>query len=86
MANNIGWGQGVINNIIGWGQGAINNVISWGSIYANSYSGETNILGSTITNVQVFIDNFKSRVATDAGLFEAESCLNTTLTQLNNIQ
>lgn len=48
MANNIGWGQGVINNIIGWGQGAINNVISWGSIYADSYSGETNILGDGI--------------------------------------
>lgn len=29
---------------------------------------------------------FKSRIASDAGIFEAESCLNTTLIQLNNIQ
>jgi hypothetical protein len=45
MANNIGWGQGVINNSIDWGKGVINNVINWGKIYASSYSGETVIIG-----------------------------------------
>jgi hypothetical protein len=33
MANNIDWGQGN-NNDIGWGQGAVNNDISWGSAYS----------------------------------------------------
>ena len=82
MANNIGWGQGAVNNAIGWGQGAINNLIGWGSVYFNSYSGETDIIGSPVPSL---IINFKSRVSTDLGLFEAESCLNTTLTNLNNI-
>ena len=31
------------------------------------------------------IENFKVRVAADSGLFEAESCLITTITNLNNI-
>ena len=31
------------------------------------------------------IENFKARVAADSGVFEAESCLNTILTNLNNI-
>ena len=82
MANNIGWGQGAINNVIGWGQGAINNLIGWGSIYSKSYSGETDIIGSP---VPLIISNFKVRVLADSGIFEAESCLNTTLTNLNNI-
>ena len=82
MANNIGWGQGAINNVIGWGQGAINNIIGWGSIYSKSYSGETDIIGSPVT---LIISNFKVRVLADSGIFEAESCLNTTLTNLNNI-
>lgn len=82
MANDIGWGQGVINNVIGWGQGAINNIIGWGSIYSKSYSGETDIIGFSIP---LIISNFKARVLADSGIFEAESCLNTTLTNLNNI-
>jgi hypothetical protein len=82
MANNIGWGQGASNNDIGWGQGAINNNIFWGSIYDDSYSGETDIIGNPIPNI---ITDFKARVAADNGVFEAESCLNTILTNLNNI-
>jgi hypothetical protein len=39
------WGQGAKNNNIGWGQGAVNNNISWGSVHANSWSGDTNIVG-----------------------------------------
>ena len=39
------WGQGAKNNNIGWGQGAVNNDIGWGSVHANSWSGDTNIVG-----------------------------------------
>jgi hypothetical protein len=41
-----------------------------------------------VSSNQVFvitIPSFKARVAADLGIFEAESCLNTTLTNLNNI-
>lgn len=48
------WGQGSKNNNIGWGQGAVNNSISWGSIYADSYSGDTNIIGEVIDNRLIF--------------------------------
>jgi hypothetical protein len=82
MANNIGWGQGAVNNAIGWGQGAINNIIGWGSIYLLSWSGESDIIGSPVPSLIV---NFKNIVATDLGTFEAESCMNTILTDLNNI-
>ena len=82
MPNNIGWGQGAVNNAIGWGQGAINYIINWGSIYFSSYAGETDIIGSPVPGI---ILNFKTRVATDGGSFEAEDCLNTLLTNLNNI-
>lgn len=40
MANENGWGDGVLNNDIGWGQGS-NNEIGWGSIYAVSNYGLT---------------------------------------------
>ena len=82
MANDIGWGQGTSNNDVGWGQGAINNIISWGVSYYTSWTGETDILGSPIPNI---INTFKARVIVDGGAFEADSCLNTTLTNLNNI-
>jgi hypothetical protein len=39
------WGQGAKNNNIGWGQGAVNNNISWGAVHANSWAGDTNIVG-----------------------------------------
>lgn len=41
MANENGWGDGVLNNDIGWGQGADNNNIGWGSVYGDSSSGLT---------------------------------------------
>lgn len=37
-----------------------------------------------ISKIALLIKSFKSRVAADGGTFEAESCLKTTLTQLNN--
>lgn len=47
MANNtIGWGQGATNNNIGWGRGSTND-IGWGSVYAESYVGDTDIVGVT---------------------------------------
>lgn len=45
MANNIGWGQGAINNTINWGKGAVNNAINWGKSYYSSYTSETDIIG-----------------------------------------
>ena len=75
------WGQGAKNNNIGWGQGAVNNDISWGSVHANSWSGDTDIVG--LDPNQAIIDAFKARVLADSGTFEAESCLLTFLTQIN---
>ena len=42
---------------------------------------------SNISAVQVplVLNNFKTRVAADSGLFEAESCLNILLTNLTKI-
>ena len=41
MANDNGWGDGVLNNTIGWGKGADNNTIGWGSVYGDSEAGLT---------------------------------------------
>ena len=41
--------------------------------------------GQNGVSVSALIEAFKARVATDSGTFEAESCLNITLTNLNNI-
>jgi len=71
MANTIDWGQAVNNNSIGFGQAAINNTIGFGSVYGESYSGETEILGNEIEAVIDFI----ARIATDSGVFEAKQCL-----------
>ena len=76
------WGQGANNNNIGWGQGAINNNIYWGNSHLVSWSGDTDIVGY----VGAIINAFKARVAADSGVFEAETCLKTTLTNLNKIQ
>lgn len=73
------WGQGASNNDIDWGQGAVNNDISWGSVYAYSYSGNTNIIGSLVFSI---VNGFQIRVLADGGTFEAESCL---VTFLNTI-
>lgn len=55
MANENGWGDGSSNNAIGWGQGA-NNATGWGSSQATSWSGLTNIVGTSIdTDAQAFL-------------------------------
>ena len=77
------WGKGASNNTIGWGQGAINNIINWGISYYNSWSGDTDILGSPVPGI---VNNFKTTVFADGGVFEAETCLTETLTNLNNIE
>ena len=77
------WGKGTSNNDIGWGQGAINNLISWGISYYNSWSGDTDIIGSRIPSI---VNTFKERVLADGGTFEASACLTDSLTELNNIQ
>jgi hypothetical protein len=64
MANNIGWGQGAVNNSIGWGQGASSNSISWGISQKDSYSGETEIYGIR-TDVDALA--FNSRVTANGG-------------------
>lgn len=79
MANNIGWGQGAVNNTIGWGQGAINNLISWGKSHLSSYSNETNIAGDVVISLTIA---FQERVQSDSGTFEAFDCMVSTL---NNI-
>lgn len=42
-------------------------------------------IASSVVNVEVLINDFKTRIAADSGLFEAESCLNIILTNLNKI-
>lgn len=42
-------------------------------------------VASSVVNVEVLINDFKTRVAADSGLFEAESCLSIVLTNLNKI-
>jgi len=81
MANNIDWGQGANNNNIGWGQGAFNNNISWGKSHYVSWSGETDIVG----NEGGTVTNFKARILLDTGIFEAQSCLLTTLENLDTL-
>ena len=46
MANDNGWGDGVLNNNIGWGKGADNNTIGWGSVYGDSEAGLTALEGA----------------------------------------
>lgn len=41
--------------------------------------------GQNGSYINTLINSFKARVLADGGVFEAESCLLTTLTQLNNI-
>jgi hypothetical protein len=72
MANNIDWGQGIINNTINWGLGAVNNVLSWGISHKeeNSRSGETEIYGLSELQRQ-----FKLRVEADGGIVESIRCV-----------
>ena len=64
MANNtIGWGQGATNNSIGWGRGSTNN-IGWGGVYAESWSGDTDIVGGDERFI-ITIDTTKAGSASD---------------------
>ena len=45
MANTIGWGKGTQNNSNGWGK--FQNTIGAASIYEDSYSGETVLIGTS---------------------------------------
>ena len=45
MANTIGWGKGTQNNTNGWGK--YQTTIDAGSVYADSYSGETVLVGTS---------------------------------------
>ena len=74
------WGQGAKNNTIGWGQGAVNNDIGWGAVHADSWSGDTDIVG--LDPIETIINAFKTRVLADGGTFEAESCLITQIQEL----
>ena len=76
MANENGWGDGSSNNAIGWGQGA-NNATGWGSSQATSWSGLTNIVGSSVdSDAQAFIT---AAAITDA---TQQSAINTLVTGL----
>ena len=50
MANENGWGDGASNNDIGWGKGA-DNAIGWGAIYADSWAGATDIVGTPASSL-----------------------------------
>jgi len=83
MANNIGWGQGILNNVIDWGLGAVNNIISWGVSHKeeNSWSGETEIYGTSISPLAVF---YNDRVEADGGVVESLECVDNAIdTDLN---
>ena len=56
------WGQGAKNNTIGWGQGACDNTIGWGTSQKdnNSWSGDTDISGSSGAAALAQIDNLNS--------------------------
>lgn len=45
MSNTIGWGKGTQNNTNGWGK--YQNTIDAGSVYADSYAGETVLVGTS---------------------------------------
>jgi len=55
MANENGWGDGASNNDIGWGKGA-DNAIGWGAIYADSWSGLTDIVG--VSAASLLLDTY----------------------------
>ena len=76
MANNIGWGLGVLNNSINWGLGAVNNSISWGKIHEpeRTWSGDTDIYGTSF-----FIKAYSDRVIADGGIMESLQCVDEAL-------
>jgi hypothetical protein len=55
MANSNGWGDGAANNAIGWGKGA-NNAIGWGNSHSKSWTGATDIVGTSTPVVPTVSD------------------------------
>jgi hypothetical protein len=45
MAITNGWGQAAVNNTIGYGQGGKNSATGWGETYADSWAGDTDVIG-----------------------------------------
>ena len=79
MANENGWGDGSSNNAIGWGQGA-NNATGWGSSQATSWSGLTNVVGTSSSDRDADAQAFITAAAiTDA---TQQSAINTLVTGL----
>ncbi len=79
MANENGWGDGSSNNAIGWGQGA-NNATGWGSSQATSWSGLTNVVGTSSSDVDADAQAFiTAATITDA---TQQSAINTLVTGL----
>ena len=75
------WGKGAENNSVGWGQGVANNTVGWGSIYSISYSGDT-VIDPT---ADLLTEDFEVRVTSDSGTFEAEQCLENSLTEIDKL-
>ena len=70
MAATNGWGQAHVNNEIGFGGGNPNNSISWGSIYADSWSGDTTLIGTSEEALE-----FKDLIEADGGTVESLYCV-----------
>ena len=69
--NTIQWGQGAAYNEIGWGQGFINN-INWGQIHPNSWGHpETNLTGQSGEAYMYF---YSLRVQAAGGVIQNATC------------
>jgi hypothetical protein len=67
MANTIGFGQGAVNNTNGFGKAPTNNTIDFGEVCADSWSPETNLVGSSsFSNTQsIELDGIDDYVETN---------------------
>ena len=73
MANTIGWGKAILNNIINFGLCAVNNTIYFGDAQMDerSWSGETEIFG-----LGRISRDYEARVIADGGVVESLLCTN----------
>ena len=62
MANSNGWGDGSENNSINWGKAAL-NAISWGKSQLSSWSGLTNISGTSSSSFDTDAQSFITATA-----------------------
>ncbi len=76
MAVTNGWGQAHVNNTIGFGQGAANSTNGYGSIYDDSWSGDTNLIGISQQAVE-----WENLVVSDGGVVESLFCVSQSLKQ-----